>query len=218
MGDELMQRNGPTPRITVIVVDDDPHARAALSLMLKAPGIELLACCETAREALTAASYQPPQVALIDLHLGTHPREGIDLIRALRTQSPSTLCIVLTASETDDDTLSDAVAVGAHACLRKGYVGGEKLPGIIERAAAGLSELDPELARQLLRRTRGPASPSAPPGSPAHLLTDPERMILQNATLGLDTGEIASTLLLTEASVSRHIRNITDKFQTGAYG
>jgi two-component system response regulator HydG len=84
----------PTPKVRVLVVDDEEGARSGLEKLLRLEGYEV----DTAADGLAAlerAAEQPPDVVVTDLKM---PRmDGMALMERLRTQWPGLPVIVVTA-------------------------------------------------------------------------------------------------------------------------
>ena len=80
-----MARVGPLAGIHVLVVDDDPDARALMKLVLLADGATVTTC-DSAWDALEAVQRSLPSVLVSDMVM---PREnGFWLIRELRKLPP----------------------------------------------------------------------------------------------------------------------------------
>jgi DNA-binding NarL/FixJ family response regulator len=71
----------------------------------------------------------------------------------------------------------------------------------LERVAAGGTVVDPEVVRQLLRRRRDPLA----------ALTAREREVLALIAEGRSNAAVAAELVIGDAAVAKHIRNILQK-------
>jgi two-component system response regulator RegA len=78
---------------TILVVEDDDAFRAILVQALEARGYEVRGVAD-ARAALTAARHESPEMAVVDLRLGTE--SGLDVVRELKAIDSSTAIVVLT--------------------------------------------------------------------------------------------------------------------------
>jgi DNA-binding response OmpR family regulator len=76
-------------RRRVLVIDDEPLIRWALSVGLSAAGFEAVAAANAAEALAAAGSCPPPDVLLLDLH----QRDCSQLLASLRALAP--LCRVL---------------------------------------------------------------------------------------------------------------------------
>ncbi len=66
----------------IVVIDDDPDVREALTLMLESAGYRLT-CCATGPEGMTAIGRDRPDLILLDIMLAS-PSEGFHLAYELR--------------------------------------------------------------------------------------------------------------------------------------
>ncbi|MEE8392525.1 MAG: response regulator transcription factor [Anaerolineae bacterium] len=103
----------PTARI--LVVDDEVNIRTSLKEMLERDGHHVVTA-ESGEAALALFSTHEFDLALIDLRLTGIG--GIEVLTALRQQSPNTVAIVLTA-HASLETAVEALRKGAHDYLFK---------------------------------------------------------------------------------------------------
>ena len=61
----------------IVIIDDDPDVREALTLMLEPAGYQLT-CCSTGPEGTAAVQADPPDLILLDIMLAS-PTEGFHL-------------------------------------------------------------------------------------------------------------------------------------------
>jgi DNA-binding response OmpR family regulator len=71
----------------VLIIDDDPDVRMALTCMLEPAGYEVI-CCATGEEGLAAAGRVHPDVILLDVMLAS-PSEGFHLAYQLKEDETS---------------------------------------------------------------------------------------------------------------------------------
>jgi DNA-binding NarL/FixJ family response regulator len=115
-------------RISVLIVDDHPVVRKALSLRL-AQNSNLMVCAAvgTVAHALQAAELHRPDLAILDLQLPDG--SGFDVIKALREGHPGTLILVF-SMQPADVFLPLAKEAGAHAFVTKSDAPGKVLTAI----------------------------------------------------------------------------------------
>jgi len=113
----------------ILVCDDDPQIRRALSLILREAGYEVL-IASNAEEALDCASVAAPHLAIVDLLLPDQP--GIELCRRLRewTEIP----ILVLSAISDEQTKIEALHQGADDYVTKPFGPGE----LVARVKAAL--------------------------------------------------------------------------------
>ena len=87
-----------TPSLKVITVDDSPVIAERLkSLLSDVTEVELLGNAENIQTALSFIEANQPDVVFLDIHLShDKPRNGIDLLNALRKTYPVLKIIMLT--------------------------------------------------------------------------------------------------------------------------
>ena len=88
----------------------------------------------------------------------------------------------------------------------------EDLVEAIRSVAAGHALLAPEVTRRVIRRFAGSTGVGYRPDLVAGL-TDREREVLTLVAQGLSNGEIAARLVLGEATVKTHVRNVLAKLE-----
>ena len=66
----------------ILIIDDDPDVREALTMILEPAGHKLV-CCATGPEGLAAVQNDPPDLILLDIMLAS-PSEGFHLAYELR--------------------------------------------------------------------------------------------------------------------------------------
>jgi len=108
----------PTERI--LVCDDDPQIRRALSLILREAGYEVLLCA-SGEEALDRAAVAGPHLAIVDLLLPDC--HGIELCRRLREWSEMPILVLSALGE--EQTKIDALHSGADDYVTKPFGPGE---------------------------------------------------------------------------------------------
>jgi two-component system, OmpR family, KDP operon response regulator KdpE len=122
----------------VLVCDDDPQIRRALSLILREAGYEVL-IASTGEEALDRAAVEGPHLAIVDLLLPDH--HGIEVCRRLREWSE--IPILVLSAISDEQTKIDALAQGADDYVTKPFGPGElvaRVKAALRRAHPGSSE------------------------------------------------------------------------------
>jgi diguanylate cyclase (GGDEF)-like protein len=115
-------------RARVLVVDDDPGIRSALTRLLSRDGLRV-ACVASGKAALAAFADRAPDLVVLDLGLSDlHGTEVCERIRA-RPDGADTPVIVLTG-RSDDDAVARAFAAGASDFASKA----EPLAAVVQRA------------------------------------------------------------------------------------
>lgn len=107
----------------VLVVDDEIVFRKSLTLVLSRDGFRVREAGDP-REAMRLAMEEPPELILLDLHLGT--ASGHDVLRWLRSQ-PGTahVPVVLMTGQAGPGTFRESMTLGADDFLTKPFTAEE---------------------------------------------------------------------------------------------
>jgi DNA-binding NarL/FixJ family response regulator len=199
---------------TVVIVDDDPYALAALRLMVRGPEIIVLGVGSSVETGYAAIIRHTPRVALVDLLMQGDHEAGIRLVRQVAAAAAGTYCMLLTHTKPDGILLRDAFNAGARGFYRKGFLGGAELPEVILRLADGERMVDPDLTDHLLAALNIPMAQAsgAPPLSADPQLSSRQCEVLKLINEGMSIAEIAKTLYLSEPTIKTHLRLARAKF------
>jgi two-component system, NarL family, response regulator DevR len=158
----------------------------------------------TARETLGRVDATRPDVVVLDVRLPDG--SGIDLCRAIRSAHPDLPCLMLTAYDDDEASVS-AVLAGAAGYVLKD-IRGQNLVAAIRRVAAGGSLISAAVNERV--RT-GLAKPAAPGTDDAPDLTLRERQVLELIADGLTNRQIGERLGLAEKTVKNYVSELLAK-------
>ncbi len=198
-------------RIRVLIVDDHAAFRESLAYVFEGqPDLQVIAQAGTlaeAREVLAGAN-----VALVDLSLPDG--SGVELIRELRTASPETAILVLTAIE-DSVVLAEAVEAGAEGVLQKSLGIPEIIHGV-RRMASGEWLLSPGEIVEMFRVSEEQRTRDREGQRALDRLTPREREVLEMLAEGLSDKEIAQRLGVSPDTARNHMVNILGKLGVGS--
>ena len=100
----------------ILVVDDEPHIRKYVSLILKQMGVTQIFEAENGEDAVVAYQRDKPRLVLMDVNM---PRiDGLQALRQLKEIDPECRVVMLT-SLTNRDTVQQALDLGAENYIRK---------------------------------------------------------------------------------------------------
>jgi DNA-binding NarL/FixJ family response regulator len=134
---------------------------------------------------------------------------GIEATQRLALAAPMARVLVLTI-KTDDQSVIDALLAGACGYLLKDAPIDQIVEGI-RAAARGEAMLSPRIASGLVRRMREPPLTQRAPCAVS--MTPREDQVLGLISRGLDNGEIARALSLSQHTVKNHVSSILVKLQ-----
>ena len=192
----------------VLIVDDHPLTREALSSLLSAHGFEVAGSASDGIEAIEDAARLQPDLVLLDLSMPG--MDGIAALPRLREAAPECEVVVLTASGTEENLLS-AIRAGAAGYLLKTEPP-ERIARFLEGVAGGEAALSGSIARRLLEQVRlGNGRGSGVPDSIASALSAREVEVLLLLDEHLGTDEIAKRLFISEHTVRSHVKSLLRK-------
>ncbi|HLJ69245.1 MAG TPA: response regulator transcription factor [Chloroflexota bacterium] len=204
-----MDTNPSERPIRVLIADDQALIREGLEMLLRlSAGIEVAGCAEDGEEAIRKAGILAPDVVLMDLRM---PRcDGVEATRRIARDYPASRVIILT-TYADDDSIFGALEAGAMGYLTKD-AGAQQIQEAVRTVHAGDALLDPVVQRRVIQQLRAaePAAARPKPSLPDGL-TPREVEVLGLIAEGLNNGEIARRLVVSEATVKTHINNIFSK-------
>src|SRR5262249_30259159 len=154
----LRRRGGQmsTPRVRVLIADDDDLMRAGLKAVLSSDEtIEVVGEAADGRAAVERVRAFRPDVVLMDVRMPD--LDGIAATRELLARSSEARIVILTTFE-QDDYIFGALSAGASGFLLK-RTSPEELIAAIHTIAAGNSLLSPSVTRTVIERMARQPSP-----------------------------------------------------------
>jgi DNA-binding NarL/FixJ family response regulator len=197
-----------TDRKKILVVDDHAVLREGLTAQInREPGLLVCGEAETAQQAVAAVEKLNPDLVLADITLPG--RNGLELIRDLRTLRPGLPVLVL--------SMHDA-SLFAERVLRaggRGYISkqqsGQRLIHAIRQVLAGQIYLSDEVSTQLFDSLSGQRP--ARTLSPVEQLTDRELEVFTLIGQARETKEITRRLGMSAKTVEAHRASIKRKLK-----
>jgi two-component system, NarL family, response regulator DevR len=196
----------------LLVVDDEAIVRFGLRQLFAAdPQLAVIGEAATPRDALVIADRCPPDLVVLDVELGRGDAAGVELARMLLERHRGVRVLVLTGCR-DRDVMLRTVRLGVHGYVRKGADTADIL-----RAVHAL------LRGESVFETGGSAGSAVmdvlrddddrPPvrGLGGAMLTERENQVLRLLAVGMSNREIGDRLVISEATVKFHVRNLRDK-------
>jgi len=200
-----------SPKLRVVVGEDDVLLRAGICRLLEDAGMDVVAQAGDAEDLLRKALAHRPDVTLTDVQMPPRNEDdGLSAALELRRQRPEAHVLILSQHAEQDYVLSlvadQAAGVGYLLKERVGDV--ETFIDAVERVARGGTALDAEVVAMMLGRRRA--------DDPLEQLTPRERAVLGAMAEGKSNRGIASALIISEAAVEKHVTSIFAKLRLGA--
>ena len=187
--------------IKVMIIDDRAMVRTGLTAFLKIfDDMDLVGEASGGQEALELFPELEPDVVLMDMVMPE--MDGPTTTKALKKRFPNVRIIALTSFR-EQNLIQRALEAGATSYLLKD-VTADELAEAIRLANAGRSTLAPEAAQALLDAAT----------HPRHIgldLTEREQQVLPLLVKGLNNGEIAKKMMISQSTVRFHVSNILSK-------
>jgi RNA polymerase sigma factor (sigma-70 family) len=194
--------------IRVLICDDQALVRAGFRAILETqPDVEVVGEAENGAEAVALVQRRSPDVILMDIRMPV--LDGVEATRRLVAGGAPARILVLTTFDLDE-YVHAAIRAGASGFLLKD-VTPAKLLEAIRVVAAGDALLAPSVTRRLLERFASTLPQRDRSSTALAELTARETEVLRLLADGLSNAEIASELVVSEATVKTHISSLLRK-------
>ncbi|MBT2538444.1 response regulator transcription factor [Arthrobacter sp. ISL-69] len=195
--------------IRIALADDQPLFSAGLKMILRSqPDMDLVGEAVNGETAVKLVQETRPDVLLMDIRMPV--MDGLTATRTiLETSAGTGVKIIVLTTIQHDEAVVRAIQSGAAGFLTKDTTP-EFLLAAIRTVHSGHSVIAPAITNELLRDYTTPSS-----GNDAALadLSGRERDVFLLAAKGLGNAEIASSLVLSEATVKSHVGSILAKLK-----
>jgi DNA-binding NarL/FixJ family response regulator len=206
----MPEPSAPSPRIKVLLADDEALVRSGVRWMLETVGdLEVVGEAADGGEAVDLAVARRPDVVLMDIRM---PRlDGIAATRRLlATMGDAAPRVIVLTTFDFEKNVYEALRAGASGFLLKDSEP-ERLVDGIRTVARGEALLAPAVTRRLIEHfTATPRRHTAMRGALVDL-TERELELLALLARGLSNAELAERVGLTEATVKSHLSSTFSK-------
>jgi hypothetical protein len=185
-----------TPRISALLVDDDPFTRTVLSATMRELDIHVVAAVGSSSEAMEVVKSQSVDVAVLDLDLGEGPT-GIDLAHGLR-RLKSNIAILILSTYAEPRLMGSKqqdLPIGARFLVKQSIKEKVDLGNAIEKAVGNpVAQISERMSLGVLAE-----------------LSDIQIDIMRHIAQGRSNSEIARLVIMEEGSVEKAIARIIKK-------
>ncbi|WP_223622302.1 response regulator transcription factor [Microbacterium sp. EST19A] len=196
------------PDIRVLIVDDDPLVRSALShFVSRDPDIKVIGQAEDGVEGIAMVESEQPDVVMMDVQMPE--MNGIEATGVIVERWPHVRVLAVTTLD-GRDTVLPMLSAGASGYLLKDSSAEEIVIGVRE-VHSGQSSLSPRIASMLIKHVRD-SEPVTGDATALEALTDREAEVLQCLAKGMSNAEIAKALIVSEGTVKAHLGRMMSKW------
>ena len=194
------------PELRVLVIADDPLARAGLAAVLAdQPGLVVCGRASSLDDLRTAIDLYRPDVLLWDA--GWHPAPSLARLADLEARVPVAILLP------DEADARQAWTAGARALLRRDAEP-SRIAAALAAAVHGFAVIEPDFA-EALRSSLPDRAPNRSKGAARAALIEPltprELEVLRLLAEGLPNKTIAARLDISEHTVKFHVNTILGK-------
>jgi DNA-binding NarL/FixJ family response regulator len=196
-------------RVRVLLADDQALVRTGFRMILKAePDMDVVGEAADGAQAVAAARRLRPDVVVMDVRMPN--MDGLEETRQVLAQAHGHTRVLMLTTFDLDEYVYTALRAGASGFLLKDGAA-DQLLAAIRTVADGGALLAPTITRRLIEEfVRRVPNPDPPPTALAEL-TERERTVLALLARGLSNAEIATELILGEATIKTHVAHLLAK-------
>jgi DNA-binding NarL/FixJ family response regulator len=195
--------------VSVLIADDQALVRAGFRAILELqPDLKVVGEAVDGRDAVELARRRRPDVVLMDIKMPD--LDGLEATRRILADAQAATAVLILTTFDLDEYVYEALRAGASGFLLKDAPP-EQLIAAIHTLAAGEALIAPAITKRLIERFARTAPRSGPSTAALEELTARELEVLVLIARGLSNREIASTLVVSEATVKTHVKRVLAK-------
>ena len=195
--------------VSVLIADDQALVRAGFRAILETQAdIAVVGEAADGLDAIDLARRRRPDVVLMDIKMPG--LDGLEATRRIVAEAGAATAVLILTTFDLDEYVYEALRAGASGFLLKDAPP-ELLIAAIHTLAAGEALIAPAITKRLIEQFARTAPPSGTAAAALDDLTPREREVLVLIARGRSNREIATELVLSEATVKTHVKRVLAK-------
>jgi DNA-binding NarL/FixJ family response regulator len=195
--------------VSVLIADDQALVRAGFRAILETqPDLKVVGEAVDGRDAVDLARLRRPDVVLMDIKMPS--LDGLEATRRVVAEAGDATAVLILTTFDLDEYVYAALRAGASGFLLKDAPP-EQLIAAVHTLAGGDALIAPAITKRLIEQFARAAPPSAASAAALEELTPRELEVLVLIARGRSNREIATELVLSEATVKTHVKRVLAK-------
>ena len=195
--------------VSVLIADDQALVRAGFRAILETqPDLKVVGEAVDGRDAVDLARLRRPDVVLMDIKMPS--LDGLEATRRVVAEAGDATAVLILTTFDLDEYVYAALRAGASGFLLKDAPP-EQLIAAVHTLSGGDALIAPAITKRLIEQFARASPPSGASAAALEELTPRELEVLVLIARGRSNREIASELVLSEATVKTHVKRVLAK-------